>query len=63
MLFLMWIIFKLFIQFVTILPLLCVLAIRYVGFSLNQGLNLHPLHREGEVLTTGLPRKFLHTFF
>ena len=46
--------FSVFIEFVTILLLFCVLV--------NQGLNTTPTILEGKVLTTGTPRKSLFYF-
>ena len=59
----MWTIFKVFIEFVTILLLFScfgVLALRHVGSYLpDQGSNLHPLHWKHRVFITGLPGKSL----
>ena len=51
----MWIIFKVFIELVTILFLyFAFLLVRHVGSGLpHQGSNLHSLHWKAEVLTTG----------
>ena len=56
----MWTIFKVFIEFVTIL-LLCFgfLALRYVGSLLPDQIEPTPPAFKGEVLTTGPPRKSL----
>ena len=63
----MWTIFKVFIEFVTILLLffLCFVFLvwRHVGsFLPDQGLNPHLPALEGEVLTTGPPGKSLLGF-
>ena len=63
----MWIIFEVFLEFVTILLLFYVLGfffpLRHVGSLLpDQGLNLHPLHLKGEDLTTGPPERSLKEF-
>ena len=64
----MWTIFKLFIEFVTILLLFHVLVFWPQGMwdsqLLDQGSNLDPTPAlEGEVLTTGPPGKSLSFFF
>ena len=49
--FLMWTIFKVFTESVTVLLQFCFgfLALRYVGSQLpNQGLNLHALHQKAK---------------
>ena len=64
----MWTIFKVFIEFVTILLLFYVffgfLATRHMGSYLpDQGSNPNPPTLEGEVLTTGPPGKSLYYIF
>ena len=64
----MWTIFKLFVEFVTILLLFHVLVFWPQGMwdsqLLDQGSNLDPTPAlEGEVLTTGPPGKSLSLFF
>ena len=62
----MWTIFKVFTEFVTILLLFYLLF--FFGceasgiLTPDQGLNLHST-LEGKVLTTGLPGKFLFSFY
>ena len=60
-LFLMWTIFKVFIEFVTILLLFHVLVFwpqSIWNFSTQPGIKPAPPALEGELLTTGLPGKF-----
>ena len=61
----MWTIFKVFIEFVTILSLFCLglLTSRNVGYQFpNQGWNPHILNLEDKVPTAGLTGKSLHSF-
>ena len=57
--FFIWTIFKVFIAFVTIFLLFYVLVFFFFSltacgtFAPDQGSNPHPLHLEGEILTTG----------
>ena len=63
---LMWTIFKVFREFVTILFLFYVLVFWPLGMwdlSPDQGSNRHPLHWKHRLLTTGPPRKSLNFQF
>ena len=60
----MWIIFKVFIEFVTILPLFYVLDFWPRGmWDPRSGIKPAPLTSEGEVLTTGPLGKSLKELF